>query len=167
MNQAQRNFLIDKIKKSLTDKIKELRENKPETPSVSNYLFHAVMTGDFDIKSQEEIKQAIKNKALRSKEGQNWLVGKDRWGSTSKNVEFGIEDIFILPPEYEKLQNEYFNTYRELEATIRDMELKADTLITRIQLASDKTLQRMINEVDDMGDISLLDSTLKLLNSSL
>lgn len=38
-------------------------------------------------------------------------------------------------------------------------------LVTRIQLASDKTLEKMISEVDDMGDVSLMDTKLKSLIS--
>jgi len=34
----------------------------------------------------------------------------------------------------------------------------------RVQLASDKTLQKLINEVDDMGDLSLMDTKLKMLD---
>lgn len=44
--------------------------------------------------------------------------------------------------------------------------MQSEGLCTRIQLASNKTLEKMIAEVDDMGDISLVDCTLKALMSN-
>ena len=42
-----------------------------------------------------------------------------------------------------------------------------NNLITRIRLASNKTLEKMINEIDDMGEISLFDKKLKQITGSI
>jgi len=162
MNQSQRNFLIKKIEKSAKDQIDALRSSIPNSPSLNNYLLHAVMSGNFDIKSKDEIKEVIRQKALKAKEREDWLGNS--WHSTSKkSVVFEAEEIFIIPEEYKSLASEYIKSRNEIEANIRTISLQLDSLITRIQLASDKTLQTMINEVDDMGNISLFDEKLKLL----
>ena len=52
----------------------------------------------------------------------------------------------------------------KIQSEINTLQLQLDAIELRIQLASDKTLQKMINEVDDMGELSLIDTKLKLLN---
>ena len=44
------------------------------------------------------------------------------------------------------------------------LKVQLDTIEVRVQLASDKTLQNLVNEVDDMGSLSLIDTKLKLLS---
>jgi hypothetical protein len=46
---------------------------------------------------------------------------------------------------------------------MRQLQIQLETLEVRIMVASDKALQKLINEVDDMGDISLIDTRIKLL----
>lgn len=59
-------------------------------------------------------------------------------------------------------------TFTDLDIYIEHLKAirQFEGLCTRIQLASNKTLEKMIAEVDDMGDISLVDCTLKALLSS-
>lgn len=162
MNQVQRNFLIKKIEETVKARIKALEDAKPEAPSLNNYLLHAVMSNNFDIISNEQIKELIRKMALKSKDRDDWMGNS--WGSASKNkIFFNATDLFIVPEEYKKLWDEYAKERNRIEAEIGEIHIQADTLITRIQLASDKTLQTMINEVDDMGNISLMDSKLRLL----
>lgn len=162
MNQVQRNFLIKKIDETVRITVKSLEESIPESPSLSNYLLHAVMSNNFDIISKEQTKELIRQKALKSKDRDDWLGNS--WGSASKkDIHFNTSEFFIVPEDYKKLRDEYQEAKNKIEHQIREVLLQADTLKTRIQLASDKTLQTMINEVDDMGNISLMDSKLKLL----
>lgn len=169
MNQVQRKFLIDKIKertKITVDALnKEDRDDAP--PSLSNYLLHAVMSDKFELRSIEEIKETMRKKALGCKVGStNWL-GKDTWHTVSdREVLLKAEELFIIPEEYTKLWEEYKIKREKIRAQVAEIQIQSDTLITRIQLASDKTLDRMIAEVDDMGDISLMDTKLRMIGGT-
>lgn len=160
MNQAQRNFLIKKIEEKTKTEIKALEGCKPEAPSLSNYLLHAVMSGNFELKTVEHIKEVIRRKALNSKERSGWL-NNDRWSDAGVTVSFNANDIFVIPDEYKLLSDEYWQKTKEINNKIRELYIQSETLITRIQLASDKTLQTLINEVDDMGNLSLMDTKMK------
>lgn len=51
----------------------------------------------------------------------------------------------------------------KINKQIEELNIQLQTLEVRIMLASDKHLQKLINEVDDMGDIKLIDSKIKLI----
>ncbi len=164
MNNTQRQFLIKKIEEGVKNTIKALEDCKPIPPSLSNYILHAVMSGKFEIISNDKIKGLIKAMALQSKERDDWMGNS--WGTTRKDkITFDVKEFFVLPPEYSDLYKEYREKTNSLNEQISTIRIQSDTLITRIQLASDKTLQAMINEVDDMGNISLMDTKLKLLTN--
>lgn len=54
---------------------------------------------------------------------------------------------------------------KEVDDQIKQLRIQLETLEVRIMVASDKVLQKLINEVDDMGDISLIDTQIKLLDT--
>lgn len=92
------------------------------------------------------------------------VIASCRFGKAEATIK--IKDIFVIPKDYEALWEEYYKKCEEINKEIQQIQIESDTLVTRIQLASDKTLQKMIAEVDDMGDISLMDTKLKSLISS-
>lgn len=165
MNQAQRTFLIKKIEETTKKKVEELKKQVPEHPSISNYLFHAVMKNEFELQSIDSLKEIIRNKALNAKEDSNWL-SEERMGWQSKStIRLSIQELFVIPDEYTKVYNEYTEKKEKIYEEINIIKMQSETLITRIQLASDKVLQTMINEVDDMGNISLMDTKIKSLSA--
>ncbi len=163
MNQAQRNFLVDQIEnkaKIKRDSFKLSDEEQP--PSLSMFIFHKVMSGDFEIKSNKEIKELVLQKALKGTDRDDWLGNS--WGSGSKDkVFFKLVDFFEIPEDYKNLLKEYRAKKEMLDAEKAKFEIEIETLITRIKLASNSTLEKMIKEVDDMGDLSLMNSKIKLL----
>lgn len=167
MNQVQRKFLIDRIEKQVKISIEALNNNKPEAPNLNNYLLHRVLSGNFKIKSGAEIKEAIRQKALTAKANQNWMTGERSSynGYRAREFKLDVNDLFDVDEEYKTKQNEYREATAKIDEQIRKLSIQGDTLVTRIQLASDKTLDRMINEIDDMGDLSLIDTKIKLLNA--
>lgn len=164
MNQSQRSFLIKKIEETSKIKIKVLEAEKQEYPNISNYILHEVMSGRFELQSTEHIKAVITKKALDAKAGEGWM-NKDRWGSNSTVISFNPKDIFIIPESFNELKKKVEETNHKIQEEINQINIQSESLIVRIQLASDKTLQTMINEVDDMGNISLMDDKLKLLSN--
>jgi len=167
MNSQQRKFLIDKITEKTKAKIKELKNNIPELISLNTFMLHKVLSNDFQINSIENLREIIINRALqvsKSKEIREDWIG-NAWGvANKKNVSFALDEFFIIPEDYKKIIEDRNKIAIEIEKQIKDLELHLDTLEIRIMLASDKTLQSMINDVDDMGDIKLIDTKIKLLN---
>lgn len=166
MNQSQRSFLIKKIQENVDNRIRLMRASKPEHPDMANYIFHAVMSNTLKIQSQEHILEAIKKKALKAKPGHNWLGDNRSWGDLEHVVKLSFSDVFILPDDYNDLLKNYHDKVAKIDEEITDLRIASESLITRIQLASDKTLQTMINEIDDMGNISLMDTKLRLISGS-
>jgi hypothetical protein len=163
MNTSQRNFLIKKIEETKNIRIDSLKHSMTDPPSLSNYLLHAVMSGTFEIRSNDEIKKMITKKALTSSTRHDNWMGTNSAYNRSSDISFKPEDFFIIPEEYTKLYNEHKQKDDKIQEEIRNIIIQTDSLITRIQLASDKTLQTMINEIDDMGNISLMDTKIKAL----
>lgn len=166
MNQAQRKFLIDKINSKVNQKVKELEKSLKDSPSLSNHLFTELLAGTLKLKSHEHILASLKTLAMNAKEGSDWLSGESsgRWSSNTGKISLRYADLVELPENYITIKTEVTEHNLKIQQEITDLKIQAETLETRIQLASDKTLQKMINEIDDMGDISLMDAKIKLLN---
>jgi hypothetical protein len=166
MNSTQRKFLVDKVTERTKSKIKALNDSIPESLSLNVYMLHRVMSNDFQIKSHEELKKIVLEKALKAGQNKNyredWLGNS--WGVSHKgNVVFTLDEFFVIPQEYLDMRQEREEQKRKIEEEIRLLLIQLETLEVRIMVASDKTLQKLINEVDDMGDISLIDTRIKLL----
>lgn len=165
MNTQQRKYLIDKLNAKCKEQMEELKKQKMEYPSLSNYMYLAIMNDTLKLKPQEVTLKALKEKAMNAKEGSNWL-SEDRMGIEKfTTCKIDINALFEVPQNYVDKVKEVKEHNQALQAQIESIKLQMDSLETRIQLASDKTLQKMINEVDDMGDISLIDTKIKLLNT--
>jgi hypothetical protein len=167
MNSQQRKFLIDKITAKVKVKIDELSSQKTETPSLSSFMMHLILSDKFEIKSNEALKKSLRDKAIKglsSARPENFLGDASTWSQSTKNqVTFKLEDFFILPADFQKALDDSKAINKDIQEQIYRLNIQAESLETRIMLASDKTLQKMINEVDDMGDISLLQTKIKLL----
>ena len=164
MNQAQRTFLITKIRENVQVKINEIKKEKISPPNLSNYLFHAVMSDKLVLKTNQQILEVVKQKALKAKGGEHWMTNKSSfYGNDETAIEFMASEIFEIPPEFKVLWEEYREKCREVDDKVKTLEAETDTLITRIQLASDKVLEQLIKEVDDMGNITLMNTNIKLL----
>jgi hypothetical protein len=163
MNQSQRNFLIDKIKTSAKAQRQALEKSLSKPPSLNNYLLHEVMSGTFELQPQEDIKKLIHQRALDATGHEDWT--KASWSAATKDYfQIKLKDLFVVPKEYTKKWEAYREAQEKIQKQINLIESQADTLIVRITLASNATLESMIKEVDDMGDLKLMDTKLKALN---
>lgn len=165
MNTTQRKFLVDKIQEETKKRIESLKNQRLAPPSASNYVFKAILDGTLKLQPNEHILGVLGERALNSKEGTNWLSGQSMSFGKETQISFNrYSDVLIMPDNYtqELLKVKEFN--RDLDMQIVALQLSLKGIEMRIQLASDSTLKKLINEVDDMGDITLVDTTVKLLN---
>jgi hypothetical protein len=167
MNQAQRKFLIDRIEANVKAQIDALNHSDTEQPpSLENYFYGLALSGKLEIQPQEHIKKVMSDRAMKhtaQRYSETWLGTSQGDLINRASVKIPIRDLFVVPKEYDDLWNEYRKNDEEKKQRIRQIRIECDTLVTRIQLASDKTLEKMISEVDDMGDVSLMDTKLKSL----
>lgn len=167
MNQAQRKFLIEKIEANVKHQIDAIKHSDIEQPpSLENYFYGLALTGKLEIQQPEFIKEVICKKAMAHNSGrysETWLGTSQGDLIDEANVKLKIREIFVVPKDYDELWEAYRKQEEEKRGRIRALQIECDTLTTRIQLASDKTLDKMISEIDDMGDVSLMDTKLKTL----
>jgi len=132
-------------------------------PSIDNYMFKAALTDSLELQPSEVILSALKAKAIRAKAGSNWL-SDDRLGVyKSTTIRIDIEELLKTPKDYNEELIKIKEHNRKINEEIELLKIQLDTIEMRVQLASDKTLQKLINEVDDMGSLSLIDTKLKLI----
>jgi hypothetical protein len=168
MNQSQRTFLLDRVKKKAREATKVLEKQMKSEPDMKNHVFMAIMNGTLKMRTSKEIFESLKKRALDSDQSNNWLMMKSRGYYNDKEdptVVLECSDLFQLPESYavEKKKADEHNA--ALQQQINAIDLHMESLEVRITLASDKTLQQMINEVDDMGNLSLIDTKIKLLSA--
>lgn len=163
MNQTQRKFLIDKIQEQIKKTDEALKKSLPEEPILAGYLLQELFAGTLEMRTKKSVMDLLKQRAMKNPT--KWLCD-DNWRSKADKVEFALPDFFVIPEKYKTDYAAWESETARIEETRRTLRLQSEGLCTRIQLASNKTLEKMIAEVDDMGDISLVDCTLKALLSS-
>jgi hypothetical protein len=164
MNSQQRKFLIERIQQKVKEKISELDKTLLAYPSASNYIFKAILNDELELQSVDVIKEALKSKALAAKEGENWMSNERMGMDKERTIRMLIKELIVLPQDYKTEVERVSSHNKKVKEGIASLKLQLDTIEVRVQLASDKTLQNLINEVDDMGDLSLIDTKIKLLN---
>jgi hypothetical protein len=164
MNTAQRKFLIERIQQKTKDKIELLKKSLQQYPSASNYIFKAVLNEKLELQPKEVILDAIKKKALNAKEGENWLSEMRMGYEKEREIKLLIEQLIVLPDDYKDEMERVKTHNKTIQSEIDLLKVQLETIEVRIQLASDKALQNLVNEVDDMGSLSLIDTKLKLLS---
>lgn len=163
MNQTQRNFLINELKERTKAKKEEIWKEKPEMPNLSTYVHAAVLAGTLTLKPHEVMLEELKRKAFNAKEGKDWL-SEDRMGwEKSTTVKLPRDMFFDNIPGYDEALEEFRAKMRDLHSRVNALDEQLKSLTLRIQLASPSALANLIKEVDDMGQLSLVDNKLKLL----
>jgi hypothetical protein len=171
MNAQQRKFLIEKITEKTKARISVLRSQIPKNPDVEMMWMMEALQGKLRLKPAEQILKYFQDKAKErvesgSSRSTNWYEADSSMFGTVRNVyaKIPISVLFESPEGIDKLKEEYKSKKDEIQKQIDELEKQLEMLELRINLASDKTLQAMINEVDDMGNISLLDTKIKHLS---
>jgi hypothetical protein len=171
MNSQQRKFLIDKITEKTKIRIKALESEIPKDPDVEMLWLMQAIEGKLKLRPTEEIlgyfHEKAKERAEKDPSTRNsWYdVDSSMWGA-ARNVyaKIPISILFESPAGLDELKENYRLKRAEIESQIDELRRQLEMLEIRINLASDKTLQTMINEIDDMGNISLLDTKIKYLS---
>ena len=161
MNQKQREYLIQEITKNKDEQIRELKDSKPEKPNLENYIIQGLLSGSIIVKSSESLKNYLIDRVKNSTNKSSLLESGGWRNEYSNEVKIPTSELFEYPKEYLDRIKIWKEKSLEIDEKIASLNNTSKGLITRIQLASSRTLELMINEVDDMGQISLMDNTLR------
>lgn len=168
MNQKQRDFLMQKVKTEIKRQADELKSALPARPDLRSYLEAEIIRGTASPLSAKDVKGRLseyygKGKSIfdSSRYHSNSVVSKDFERSERLTAPAWL--FFKLPAEYVRLKAEYEAAVDKYHEALRLLTAKENSLITRIQLASNATLDGIIQDVDAMGSIDLVGGGVKLL----
>jgi hypothetical protein len=169
MNQQQRKFFIDAIKNEFNTKIRVLDQSMPEFPSVDDIMLQKIVSNEFSFQPEEHIRKVMIEKAMDQIKK---LRSRDTFISSSwfekvrtPIVTIGLFDIVVEPEEIAEETRKVKIERDRIKAEIEALKSQMVALEARIMLASNKTLEKVISEIDNMGDIRLIDTKIKLLGS--
>lgn len=168
MNQDQRKYLINEVDSTLRKQVEELEKQKPVHPSLNNYLISAFMDNTIEFADLSPLKEKIKERVLKmgredvlieEDSEDNWYSGRRR-RSEDKNtyVKLLADEIFVIPESYKKHLKEYQDKVDELNGKIKQIQAQAKTITMKIQIGSPAALNKLVTEVDNLADLSIMNS---------
>ena len=140
MNSTQRKFLVERIQQKVKARIEDLRNTQLRYPSASNFIFKAILNGELKLQESDVILSALKEKALKAKEGENWLSEERMGMNRERTVLLKIQELVILPKDFNDEMARVIAHNAKIKEEIALLEVQLDTIEVRVQLASDKTL---------------------------
>lgn len=165
MNEKQRNYLVETLSSNAKAKVRAIEALIPEMPSLENHLMKTILSGELKLRPEKDIINMIVEKATNLKR-REYLIVTDRWDDEKDEeyfINLPVAQLFELPEDYKILYEEHVRVKKLYEKEIQKVEEQQKSLETRIRLASDKTLEPLIEEVNQMGKISFEDSQMKSL----
>jgi hypothetical protein len=169
MNQDQRKFLLARVEQTYREEREKLDHQKPKEPSLNNYLVAAILDNTIELKSLESIREAIKKKVLAlgvketltDTERRSWRNSDDDDRETHV-ISFSADVIFVYPEAYIKAYSEWKVKVKQVNEKIEMLHAQKETLLLKIQIGSNTSLDRLVDSVDNMIDITLMNSKLML-----
>lgn len=170
MNQTQRDFLIKKINSSYNDEVERLQKGIGKKPSLNNYLVASFLDNSIQFNDIEKLKVKIRETVLKMGTEDCLIKNKSyRWGSRSYDEDIEVcevmaEDLFIIPDNYKDELKIYTDNKERIEKEINHLTAIRDTILMKIQLGSNKVLDNLIEQADNLVDLDLVNTNLLLNN---
>jgi hypothetical protein len=168
MNQKQREFLTKHITSVHDQKVRELKNKMRQEPSLNNHLVASFLDGSAAFNDIKKLREKIHQRVLKMSSGEV-LIKKERMsrgimgGRTEENtIQLRAEDLFIIPETYTKELDEVNAHNAKIEDEIQLLKDMLNTIIMKIQIGSDKHLAPLIEDVENIGDLRLVNSQLLL-----
>lgn len=165
MNQKQRDYLMDSINNTCNEQIKKLNGTIPDKPSLNNYLVASFLDNTVQFADINILKKKMRESVIKMGKGEI-LVSTDNRGFYNNRedekdyVKVIPEDLFIIPEQYKKAITVYEKKKKEIEKQINILENTKKTIMLKLQIGSNAILEKLIEQVDNMGDLSLINTQL-------
>jgi len=106
----------------------------------------------------ESLPDKIHERVLKLGKSDTFVKEKDDWNRRKSNedtVTLGAEDIFIYPPEYLEALADWKKKKKAHDRERLTIEGRRDAIIVKITIGSDKTLEKLVNQADQLIDLDL------------
>lgn len=170
MNQHQRKFLLEAVEKQYKREKEQIEKREPSEPSLNNYLTAAILDGSFVMKNPEEVRRAIFKRVRGLGKTEALLESSDGWGRRHKDenqhtINLPADVLFEMPPEYAKAYAEYEEAYGRWEKEIEALDQSIEAMRIKVQIGSDKALDLLVEQADQLCSMSLTASSKLLLGA--
>lgn len=166
MNQKQMEFLISRVSNIYDQERKKLAEVKPDKPDLSNHLVAAILSGTVKYKSVDHLAKVVKERVLKGGKKKAFLTSDSHYRYSDDDegdkILMNALDIFEPPIEYLKQLERYEKELTEWDAKNETLRQIHDSLNIKIQIGSDKVLDSLIEEADNLGSLQLVNSRLTI-----
>jgi hypothetical protein len=165
MNQDQRKFLLARVEQTYRTEQEKLRNKMPKEPSLNNYLVAAALDGSLKLKSIEEIKKHVKDTVIKLGHSETLVHEERSRYDSEKNyhaVTLKAGNVFEFPEAYKAAMLEYETAKNHVQKEMDKLFSQKETILLKIQIGSNAVLDRLIDEVDNMIDLSVINSKLML-----
>lgn len=169
MNQDQRKFLISQVQSTCDEQVERLESELPIKPSLNNYLIAAFLDNSIQFADIEVMKKKMRETVLRFGTSDKLVYSDDDsyYRRKKKEVESAevhvlADDLFIIPQSYKDALAEYEAKKKEIEDKIRQLKATTNTIVMKIQIGSSATMDKLVMQIDSMGDLNLVNSQLAL-----
>lgn len=170
MNQKQRDYLSGRIREVYNEQKKAIEKTRRPMPNLNNYLLASFMDGSIRFGDLDLLKAKIRERVLAGGDENMIVTKRDRYrgynddddGANGHVVAIPVDELFVMPQEYVDALGQWEQHNNNVGARLEELRAKYDTLVTKVNLGSDKALSNLIAEADNLVDISLMNSKLLL-----
>lgn len=165
MNQESRKFLIEQVNKTYKERLSELNESLPVKPSLNNYLVAACLDNTLQMQDVKELRKRIRERVLKFGKSDQLVKEEDDWRNNNRGedeVLLSASDLFVFPAAYLMAMREYKSKKEIIQEQCRSISATRDTIVLKIQIGSPAVLAKLVEQVDNLADLTLMNSNLLL-----
>lgn len=178
MNAQQREYLVKKVQETFKKQKDELDENVPDEPSMNRHFIAAFLDGSAVIYPADKIKELL-TAHVKELGSSDFVEQESSYRYRQRRKYYGDDDEYFqfikIDPRMimeEPLSfKEAFAAWKakrdEADAKIKDLQQQLDLLVLKIQIGSNLVLDKLIAQVDSLGDLNLFSNRLTLIAEGL
>lgn len=168
MNQHQRKFLLEQIEKIYNTEKNELNKRQPTEPSLNNYLVAAILDGTAVIRPTEAIRDDIRNRVREMGKSEALVESTGQWGREKECVDYIKVPALLMfepPAAYAECKQAYDEALAAWETEKKNLEASINAMRIKVQVGSDKALEALVDQADQICSMSLTASRLLIQNA--
>lgn len=167
MNDKQREYLIKNVRETFEVERKLIEAKRVKKPSLNNYLIAAFLDNSIEFADIEKLKAKMREDVIKMPSDAKLIEVKSKNGWSNDEVEgdqvkIRVDLIFKIPEAYKKEYDLWEKSNSKIDKDLRDLAAQLKTIEIKINLGSSKQLDSLIDEADNLGQLSLIKSKLML-----
>jgi len=164
MNQQQRQYLIDQVTNTCNAQQTELKSQIPERPSLNNYLIAAFLDSTIKFKKTDELRDKLKADIIKYGTSEKLVNERSHYSHDryAQYIQIDPNDLLVIPKTFTKELDIFQKIKTRIQKEIDVLEAHKKTVIMKIQIGSSKMLDKVVSQVDNLGELNLMDTRLQL-----